>query len=565
MDKTARYTTHSPLPPRNTGRGCALALGLCLGISQPAVQAQDVVLDPERLYEPLAEEWLSYSGDYSGRRFSALDQVTPDNVHQLTLAWTTRMNDRVRDDYTKTGGEGTGDFRIPAPTLKGTVLQIDGILYVTAPDHVWALDARDGSELWHYFWKTRGGTHIGNRGAAIWNDSLIFETPDNYLVSLDARTGEENWHVEIASFELQYFSTMSPLVIDDQVLVGTGNDLDQPGFLQAFDAETGELNWKFYTVPMTPDDPALATWPNLDAASHGGGQVWVTGVYDPETNYYIFGTGNPTPGYTGVAREGDNLYTGSLLAVDVSTGELVWYFQTSPHDTHDWDSAQTPILIDTVIDGEARKLVSTAARNGYFFTVDRVTGEHIVTSKYGTTANWDLGVRESGSPEPNPAKEATIPGSLVSPIEGGVTNWQPPAYNPNLGLFYTHENNGFNVLYLTDPDPRGSMGLGGKRFAVVGFDNAALNAIDPLTGEPTWRHEWPGSRFVGAGILTTASNLVFTGDGNNNLVALNGANGELLWHSRIGNISNAPQTWMLDGRQYLVVGVGDTLYAYVMY
>src|SRR5690606_23109553 len=307
MDRPDSLTTCTATDSRKSLRWRGLALGLCLGIGLAPVQAQDVVLDPQRLLEPLAEEWLSYSGDYSGRRFSTLDQVTPDNVHQLTLAWTTRMNDRVRDGYTKTGGEGTGDFRIPAPTLKGTVLQIDGILYVTAPDHVWALDARDGSELWHYFWKTRGGTHIGNRGAAIWNDSLIFETPDNYLVSLDARTGEENWHVEIASFELQYFSTMSPLVIDDQVLVGTGNDLDQPGFLQAFDAETGELNWKFYTVPMTPDDPALATWPNLDAASHGGGQVWVTGVYDPETNYYIFGTGNPTPGYTGVAREGDNL------------------------------------------------------------------------------------------------------------------------------------------------------------------------------------------------------------------------------------------------------------------
>ena len=242
----------------------------------------------------------------------------------------------------------------------------------------------------------------------------------------------------------------------------------------------------------------------MDAASHGGGQVWVPGVYDPETNYYIFGTGNPTPGYTGVARPGDNLFTCTLIAVDVDTGEMAWYFQTSPHDTHDWDSAQTPILIDGVIDGEPRKLVSTAARNGYFFTVDRVTGEHVATSRYGATANWASHVRESGSPNPDPRKEAIIPGALVSPVEGGVTNWQPPAFNPDTGLFYTQENNGFNLLYLTDPDPRGSMGLGGKDRVVVGSGGNAFSAIDYRTGETVWRHPWPPGGGGGSGVLTTA-------------------------------------------------------------
>ena len=200
-------------------------------------------------------------------------------------------------------------------------LQVGDLLYATAPDHVWALDARDGGVRWHYFWKTRGGPHIGNRGAAMWRESIIFETVDNYLVSLDARTGEERWHTEIASFEEQYFSTMAPIVVGDHLLVGTGNDLDAPGFLQSFDPETGELQWQFYTVPMSEDDIGIDTWPSLDAASHGGGQVWVPGSYDPETNYYIFGTGNPTPGYTGVARRGDNLFTCTLFAVDVDTGE----------------------------------------------------------------------------------------------------------------------------------------------------------------------------------------------------------------------------------------------------
>ena len=233
-------------------------------------------------------------------------------------------------------------------------------------------------------------------------------------------------------------------------------------FCSPYDADTGKLQWKLYMVPMNPGDPGLDTWPSLDAARHGGGHPWLPGSYDPETRLYIVGTGNPTPAYTGVARPGDNLFTCSLVAVNVDTGKMAWYFQTSAHDTHDWDSAQTPILIDGVIDGKPRKLVSTAARNGYFYTLDRVTGKHIVTSKYGSYSNWSKEVRPTGVVSPDPGKEATIPGSLVSPVEGGVTNWPPGAFSPDTGLFYIQEHNGINMLYLTDPDPRGSMGLGGK-------------------------------------------------------------------------------------------------------
>lgn len=556
-------------------RRVQIALTLFLPVS--AFPQGNVIVDPNELFNALGDDWPTYSGDYTGQRHSSLTQIDKQSVKNLTLAWSVEMNYSVRGEggfspfgggsgiVTHIGGEGDGRIDVTGGSIKGSVLEVDGILYVTAPDHAWALDARDGSELWHYHWETRGGTHIASRGAAIWNDSLFFETPDNYLVSLDARTGEENWHAVIADFEEQYFSTMAPIVIGDKLMVGTGNDLDQPGFLQAFDPETGELIWKFYTVPMTEDSPGIETWPNVDAASHGGGQVWIPGVYDPETNYYIFGTGNPSPGYTGVARPGDNLFTCSLLAVDVDTGELAWYFQSSPHDTHDWDSAQTPILIDGVIDGEPRKLVSTAARNGYFFTVDRVTGEQVVTRQYGTHANWSLGIRDNGSPEPNPAKEATVPGSLVSPVEGGVTNWQPAAFNPSTGLFYTHENNGYNMLYLTDPDPRGSMGLGGKRASIIGFLDSAFQAIDYRTGEFVWRHPWPGGGMVGAGVLTTNSGLVFTGDGNGNMVAFDAENGDLLWHTRIGNMSNTPQTFLVDGRQYLLVAVGERLYSFVVY
>ncbi len=533
-------------------------------------------LDPASLLKPLSDTWPTYSGDYTGRRYSSLTQINQTTVKGLTLAWTQRVSGGPASGAggfgrgggsgnVIVGGKGTGDFAIGGASVKGAILLVDGVLYVTAPDNVWALDARDGHELWRYFWKTKGGTHIGNRGAAMWRNYLFFETPDNYLVSLDATTGKERWAVEIADFNQQYFSTMAPIVIGDHVLVGTGNDLDAPGFLQSYDPETGKRKWIFYTVPMNAGEPGLDTWPSLEAARHGGGQVWIPGVYDPETKLYIFGTGNPTPGYTGVGRKGDNLFTCSLVAVNIDTGKMAWYFQTSPHDTHDWDSAQTPILIDGTVNGKPRKLVSTAARNGYFFTVDRVTGEHVVTSKYGTTTNWATGIRPNGSPNPNPLKEATIPGALVSPVEGGVVNWQPPAFSPDTGLFYTQENNGFQLLYLTDTDPRGSMGLGGKVAVGVGSAGNALSAIDYRTGKAVWRHAWPPGGGGGAGMLTSAGKVLFTGDGSGNFVAFDATNGKLLWHTRIGNISNAPQTYMIDGRQHVLVAVNDTLYAFTLY
>jgi alcohol dehydrogenase (cytochrome c) len=392
------------------------------------------------------------------------------------------------------------------------------------------------------------------------------ETPDNYLVSLDAKTGKERWNKVIAEFAEQYFSTMAPIVVGNHVIVGTGNDLDMPGFLQSFDPETGALQWKLYTVPMNPGDPGLDTWPSLDAARHGGAQPWLPGVYDPETKLYIFGTGNPTPAYTPGRGEGDNLFTSSLVAVNVDTGKMAWYYQTSPHDTHDWDSAQTPILIDAVVNGRRRKLVSTAARNGYFFTLDRVTGEHLVTAPYGSTVNWVKSIGKNGSLRRDPEKDATIGGALVSPTAGGTINWEPPAYNPDTGLFYVSERNGYQMFYLTDLDPRGSMGLGGIDRVTIGGVSSYLTAIDPRTGKIAWRTEYPraGEGGGGGGLLTTAGRLVFGGDAGGNIVAYDALTGKPLWHSRIGGVSNAPQTYTLDGKQYLLVASGDTLYSFVL-
>src|ERR1700724_3647014 len=268
------------------------------------------------LLKPLKDSWPTYNGDYSGRRYSALTQVNQSTVKHLTLAWMSRVTaGRGGRGNIIVGGEGPGDIGGGGGAIKASMLEVDGTLYFTMPDNAWAMDARDGRELWHYFWKTRGGTHIGNRGLAMWNGYLFMETPDDYLVSLDAKTGKERWHKEIADLAQGYFSTPAPIVVGNHVIVGTGNDIDAPGFLQSFDPETGDLQWKFYTVPMKPGDPGLDTWASLDAARHGGAQTWVPGAYDPETRLYIFGTGNPTPAFTnGTRGEGDKLLQCAVYA-----------------------------------------------------------------------------------------------------------------------------------------------------------------------------------------------------------------------------------------------------------
>ncbi len=442
---------------------------------------------------------------------------------------------------------------------------MDGILYFTMPDNAWAVDARDGSELWHYFWKTKGGTHIGNRGLGMWHNTLFMETPDDYLVALDAQTGKERWHKEIADLSQGYFSTPAPVVVGNHVLVGTGNDLDAPGFVKSFDPETGNVQWTVFTVPMKKGDPGMETWGTVDAARHGGGQAWVPGVYDPETNLYIFSTGNPTPAYTtGTRGPGDNLFTCAIIAVNVDTGKMAWYYSTSPHDMHDYDSAQTPVLVDAMFNGKMRKLLLTAARNGYYFTLDRVTGEHLATNRYGLYTNWAKGLNQRGAPIYDPEKDATVAGSLVSPTSDGTTNWEPSSYSPDTGLLYVAQHNGYSIFYLTDVDPRGSMGLGGKEEAQVGSAGSFLTAIDYTTGKIAWKRAYYGNG-GGGGLLTTAGKLLFAGDGSENLVAHDITDGKPLWHTRIGHVTNPPQTYMLDGHQYLIAATGDTLWSFLLY
>ena len=548
-----------------------LPLILVAAMAPAALHAADPPpgLDPALLTRPATEAWPTYHGDYSGRRFSTLRQINAANVKGLSLAWVHRAN--LSPSGAVTGGEGpekppagTGGFGVD---IKSTPLLVNGVLYFTAPDHVWAIDARTGREIWHYFWRTRGGIHIGNRGVGMYGNWLYFLTPDNYFVSLDATTGKERWHKEIANVKREYFSTSAPIVVRNHVIIGVGGDsLDVPGYLESRDAETGELRWRWNTTPK-PGEPGAETWPDAYTAAHGGGMPWLPGTYDPELNLYYFGTGNANPVLVGVSRPGDNLWTASIVALDADTGKMAWYYQATPHDTHDWDAAQTPILIDGVIDGKPRKLIAQANRNGHFFLLDRTNGKHILTAPIIDSMNWVKRINEKGQPEGDPAKESSVPGTLVSPTTDGATNWPPPSFSPDTGLYYVGTTRGFSIFYLTDTDPRPQGWGAAERH--VGNLGSELKAIDYKTGKIVWSRPlavsaW-GSGGGAMGLLSTAGNLLFGNDGAGNFVAYEAATGKPLWHAGLGNnTTNGPQTYLLDGRQYVVVGAGDQLFAFTL-
>ena len=375
------------------------------------------------------DSWPTYHGDYTGRRYSTLKQINTANVKGLTLAWVYRVNTSRAGAIV--GGEGPDTPPAGgAPQVKSTPLMINGTLYFSVPDHVYAVDARTGRDVWHFAWKTRGGDHIGNRGVGILDNWLYFLTPDNYFVSLDVATGKERWHHEIANMKREYFSTNAPMIIGRQVIIGVGGDaLDIPGYLESRDPESGNLVWRWNTTPR-PGEAGANTWPDEDAMSHGGGMPWIPGTYDPELNLYYLGTGNPQPVLAGKSRPGDNLYTCTIVALNPVTGKMAWHYQVTPHDTHDWDAAQTPILIDGEFDGRPRKMLAQASRNGHYFLLDRVTGEHLLTSKFIDSLNWTKGLNAKGQPTHDDGKDASVPGTLVSPDTNGATNWPPPSLQP---------------------------------------------------------------------------------------------------------------------------------------
>ncbi len=541
-------------------------------------------LDPSSIVKPSSDSWPTYSGDYSGRHYSPLTEINKSNIKNLGLAWVSRITPGPQspagDPYapvteltppTIVGGEAEQAVPVSGPNgvsrIVGAILQVNGVLYFSTPDNAWAMDAHDGRILWHYYWKTKGGTHIGNRGMAMYKDRLYFETPDDYLVSLDARSGKEGWHREIADFNQQYFSTTAPILIGNHLILGTGNDMDAPGYVKSVDPETGNDQWVFWTTPHEKGDPGADTWPSLDAARHGGGNVWIPGSYDPDAHLYYVGTGNPNPIFSSGSRSGVNLFTCSVIALNVDTGKMAWYYQFTPHETHDWDAAQTPVLADAEFGGRMRKLLMTANRSGYFFVLDRVTGEHLLTAPFSKTANWSTAINEKGQPTRNPKKDPQPGGALVSPSNPGITNWPPPSFDPQTGLFYVQRNESYSIYYLTDPDPDEAQGFGGAQEQMLGSVGRLLTAIDYRTGKIAWEHPYPNSNASGgglAGVLSTAGGLVFAADAGGNLVAYDAANGNILWHAHLGQVTNAPETYLLEGRQYILVAAGDAVYSFAL-
>ena len=537
-----------------------ILLSASISLLSVVVMGQGQRLDPELLNRPATDAWPTYNGDYSGRRFSTLGQINAANVKGLSLAWIYRINTSLQGALT--GGEGPEPtLPLPGVGIKSTPLQVNGILYFASPDHAWAVDARTGKEVWHYYWRTRGGDHIGNRGVGMYRGWLYFLTPDCYLVSLDAATGRERWHKQVAEMKQTYFTTSAPVVIRNHVIFGVGGDaLDLPGFLESRDPDTGELQWRWFTAPR-PGEPGSETWPNEYAMTHGGGMPWIPPTYDRELNLMYIGTGNPNPVLSGQSRKGDNLWTCSVVALNPDTGKMAWYYQYSPHDTHDWDAAQTPVLIDAEFGGQPRKLLAQAYRGGYFFLLDRTNGKHLLTAPFIDSLNWTKGVGANGQPIPNPDKEARVDGTLVLPATDGATNWPPPSFNPETGLFYFGTSQGFSILYLTDTDPRPEGWAAAERRA--GNLGTALVAMDYKTGKIRWRHPFPNGGGGPIGLLSTAGKLLFGSDGAGNFVAYDPATGKPLWHSGLAaNVSNGPETFLLDGRQFVVVGAGDSLYAF---
>src|SRR5262245_3805993 len=377
--------------------------GQTMQIGQPRPSPETGGLDPASLMKPLMDEWTTYNGDLTGKRYSYLEMVNTNTVQNLSLKWTNSYTTGCGPNGEEgggggnaaivVGGFGTGEVNsCGLARFGGGMLVVNGVIYAATNNDVYAIDARDGAMIWHYYWKYRGGTSTNTRGIGMWHNYIYFEFHDDWVVCLDAANGKEVWRHEIAPFEQQYFSSNAPIVIGDHLLIGTGNDTDAPAFLKSLDPRTGQMQWILYSTPQNPGDPGIETWASLDAARHGNGATWIPGAYDPETKLYIYGTGNPTPAYTQGRGDGDNLFTGALIAVNVDTGKMAWYFQTSPHDTHDWDSTETPIIADMPFNGRPRKLVMQATRNGYFFVLDRVTGEHLITTKLGLVNNWAQGL-----------------------------------------------------------------------------------------------------------------------------------------------------------------------------
>jgi alcohol dehydrogenase (cytochrome c) len=505
-----------------------LSVTFSVGFASPGLlQAQGV--NEQTLLHPPKDSWPGYHGDYSGRRHSAIRQITPQNVRNMSLAWAFQTEQSA--------------------TIKSSPLLVDGILYFTLPDNVWAVDARSGHRIWHYSSPTSQGEHIGQRGVASYKGFLFFLSPDANLIALNRKDGTVRWKVQVADVSKGYWTSMAPLVVGNHVLIGVSGDFDNlSGFIRSIDPDTGATQWQWDSTPP-------AGTPNQTT----GGMTWMTGTYDPDLNLVYWGTGNPTPVLKGSTRPGDDLYTCSIVALNPDTGKLAWAFQPSPHDTHDWDAVEIPVLVDADFQGQAKKMLMQTSRNGYFFVLDRTNGKSLLTVPYGPV-NWSLGVDKEGRPIPNPAKEPAPDGRLIAPDEGGLTNYRSPSFDTRNGLFIVDAHPSWSVYFAKPAD--GEYGWAGADYDVWG--KGVIEAIDYQTGKIRWSHEL-GPEGSGAGVLTTDSGITFTGDAMGNFLALDSRDGKTLWHAGSGShIDSSPITYELDGRQYVLMSSGGVLFAWAL-
>jgi alcohol dehydrogenase (cytochrome c) len=536
-----------------------LVLGLAGAVSIDAQVGFDRLLNAGR--EP--QNWLTYSGDLAGRRYSGLTSITPANVRNLQLEWVLQ---------TMSPAEATQKH-------EASPLVVDGVMYTVQPPNVIvALDAASGRVFWTYPYApaATARTCCGrvNRGLAIRDHTLFMGTLDGNLLAIDARDGRLLWTTPMGRPEAGYAVTGAPLVVRDKVIAGpAGGEYGISGFLAAYDAATGRQVWKFNTVPQ-PGEPGHDTWAG-DSWQHGSGSIWSTGSFDPETNTIFWGVGNPGPDWNGAVRAGDNLFSSSVIALDADTGRLKWHYQFTPHDEFDFDATQIQVLAEIPWQGQRRKVLMTANRNGIFYVLDRATGRFLLGKPF-TTVTWMNGFDDNG--RPNRVQTVTEEGVRVSPENQGATNWYSPSYSPRTGLFYIPtwagtsslntrraapyvEGNQFNGGGATHDVPALAASRTNQRPPHVG--HGAITAVDPLTGDIRWQFSMVD--VTDSGVLSTASDLVFAGGREGYFYALDAKTGAVLWKAMLGGqVANGPVTYAVNGRQYVAVSAGNAMFAFAL-
>jgi alcohol dehydrogenase (cytochrome c) len=495
-----------------------------------------------------ASRWLTYSGDYTNQRHSPLTQITPENAHKLTAQWAFQT-------------DTLGKF-------EATPLVVDGIIYITGPlDTGWALDARTGRQLWRYRRELPRDLiaccGLVNRGYGVLGDRLFKTTLDAHVVAYSMKTGAVIWDTVMENYRSGYSATAAPLVVKDKVIVGmAGAEYGVRGFIDAYDAQTGKRSWRFFTT-AGPEDAGHGTWRGTDpkAWEKGGGSTWASGAYDPELNLVYWGTGNAGPDYDGSAREGDNLYTASIVALDADTGRLRWHYQFTPHDVWDWDSTQNPVLADLTLGGQPRKVVMFANRNGFFYLLDRATGQ-LIRGKPFIETSWAKEIQANGRPMLLPNSIPSEEGTRVCPDQSGGTNWMPPSFDKSLGLLFVTARESCGIFFTWKDDFNPGDSFRGGAVQRVGDPRSALRAIDVASGERRW--DFPYASQSWAGVLSTASGLVFAGS-SGNFMAFDARTGKHLWHFQTGSALYAGAiTYMVDDRQYVLLPSGTTLTAFAL-